>query len=84
MSRGKLLELSDAPAHGLLLPKLPSTKFKNLLSADGQTYYLLPTPVKRVEKLSNGKTKSTLLEFDERHPGKGIDAIFVGTTSPRI
>lgn len=78
MSGGKLLDLSDALAHGLLLPKLPSTKFKNLISADGQTYYLLPTPVKQVEKLSNGKSKSTLLEFDERHPGKGIDAIFVG------
>lgn len=78
MSGGKLLDLSDAPAHGLLLPKLPSTKFKNLLSADGQTYYLLPTPVKLVEKLSGGKTKTTVLEFAERHPGKGIDAIFVG------
>ena len=78
MSGGKLLDLSNAPTHKLLLPKLPSTKFKNLLSADGLTYYMLPTPVKRVDKLSNGKTKSNIRGFDERHPGKGIDAIFVG------
>lgn len=78
MSGGKLLNLSDAPAHGLLLPRLPSTKFKNLLSADGQTYYLLPTPVKQVEKLSNGKTKTTLLGFTKRHARGESEAIFVG------
>ena len=77
MSAGRVLLLSDAPVDGLRLPKLKLTKFKNLVSADGHTYYLLATRVKKRTRVSPLNTNTTFLDFAERHP-KRFDALFIG------
>lgn len=79
MTSFKLLAFEDAPRQGYNLPKFLSSKYRNLISADGRTYYMLPTPVKKTVRIGGGgKTKSEWLDFAQRYPGQGIEAIFVG------
>lgn len=74
----KFLALEDASSQGYNLPRRLSPKYRNLLSADGCTYYLLPTPVKKKTKVGGGKTNSEVLDFARRYFANDVEAIFVG------
>ncbi|MEY5028037.1 MAG: hypothetical protein RLZ63_352 [Pseudomonadota bacterium] len=79
MSGATYINLKGALPKGMPLPKPPSPKYRNLISADGQTYYLLPTRVYGSEKVgSSKKTKKFMLDFSERYNTKKCNAIFVG------
>ena len=79
MSGATYINLKGQLPKGMSLPKPPSPKYRNLISADGQTYYLLPTRVYGSEKVgSSKKTKKFMLDFAERYNTKKCNAIFVG------
>lgn len=73
------IDRKGAMPKGMSLPKPPSPKYRNLISADGQTYYLFPSRVYGSEKVgSSKKTKKFMLDFSERYNTKKCNAIFVG------
>ena len=78
MSGARYIDLKGAMPQGMTLPKPPSPKYRNLISADGQTYYLLPTRVFGSSRVGAGKqTKKFILDFGERYDIKKSVAIFV-------
>jgi|GEM_PF-4400911 len=79
MSGATYINRKGALPKGMSLPKPPSPKYRNLISADGQTYYLFPSRVYGSEKVgSSKKTKKFMLDFAERYDTKKCNAIFVG------
>jgi hypothetical protein len=79
MSGATYINLKGALPKGMSLPKPPSPKYRNLISADGQTYYLLPTRVYGSEKVgSSKKTKKVVLDFAERFDAKKSAAMLIG------
>jgi hypothetical protein len=79
MSGATYIDFRSAMPEGITLPKTPAPKYRNLISADGQTYYLLPLHVLTREKVgASKKTKKFMLDFAERYDTKKCNAIFVG------
>lgn len=79
MGGATYINLKGVLPKGMSLPKPPSPKYRNLISADGQTYYLFPSRVFRSERVGASKqTKKVMLDFAERYDTKKCNAIFVG------
>jgi hypothetical protein len=79
MSGATYINRKGALPKGMSLPKPPSPKYRNLISADGQTYYLFPSRVFGSEKFGAGKqTKKFMLDFAERFDAKKSAAMLIG------
>lgn len=64
---------------GISLPKRFSFKYRNLISADGQTYYIVPSPAWTDKKIAGSKSKTrSWWTFAKRYDVQTFPAVFIG------